>query len=210
MLIDRTYVVVFDRSVALRAFVYRFSSEFWTSLGLLCLIASAIAGRNRSEWLYCTLLIGHSVCDINDGLVYTRFEKGVPNGYGLYLDHVCDSIGMAAACYGGYLLVGNLLWCAGLLVLYHLIAIHAWLYKIVKVASGNLHGLHYQLSLSPKYRLALGGGDLAVGVIVVIITGWIDGLKLLCGFMLSVLIFKIGTAIRELRGNHWRQTMIVK
>jgi hypothetical protein len=150
------------------------------------------------------LLLGHDLCDINDGYVYSQSEKGINNGYGLYLDHMLDSIGAGFAAYGTYLLLGTPFACIIGLSLYYLIAIHSWLYKINKVAQGDLEGVYYAVNVSTAKRLWLNVDDLTLLLAIAVFIHLPLLLYVIDAVLIIILIVKFSRTTLELRKTLWR------
>jgi hypothetical protein len=132
-------------------------------------------------------------------------ENGRWNGYGLYLDHLCDSIGAPAVACGGYLLLGHGWLVAGALVLFYLIAVHSWLYKIVQISLGQNEGVDFWVVLEPGSRFRrLGPDDLSVVLACIVLLHSIALLVVLEVVLAAVIAYKVARAIALLRATCWR------
>jgi hypothetical protein len=169
------------------------------------MLVAALAGYWGHALIYVSMLLCEVVCDTNDGYVYQGKENGIVNGYGLYLDHALDAIAAALAAFGGYSIVGHPLACAIGLILYYLIAIHSWLYKITQMSRGRIHGLYYAVRMSKRRQLMLNVDDLTVAMSVLVLTGWIPLLYIIDAALFAIFIRKFYRAVVELRTNMWRQ-----
>ena len=204
MLIIQPYLFVADRSPVLRRFIFGLTSETWSFLGLGFTILAAVAGYLHWPAAYAGMLCCELLCDTHDGYAYQENEKGIANGYGLYLDHVVDAVAAALITYGGYALVGHGLACVVGLALYYLIAIHSWLYKITQMTRGRLDGLYYAITVSKPRRLLLNVDDLTIAIGVIAISGWVPLIYVIDGVLLVIFIGKVARAVVELRSDLWR------
>lgn len=205
MIVSAPYRLVAERSALFRRAVLALSSEQWTVAGLCALCVAALAGAAGNTVLFALMLLLHDVTDLNDGYVYQQKEKGQSNGYGLYLDHMLDGFGAALVAYGLYRLVGWPMWCAAGLVLYYLIAIHAWLYKITRLNLGETRGAYYGVTLSERRMLWVNTDDLTAAVAVLAFTGgapWAFYVTAVA--LVTVLLVKVSRAVLELRATQWR------
>lgn len=205
MLINIPYKKLSEKSTLLRRFIKSFSSEQWSFIGFLTLVASGLAGYYNCPWTYGLLLVFHTICDLNDGYVYQSHEQGITNGYGFYLDHILDSIGIAFAVFGGYCITLALWNCLILILLFYLIAIHSWLYKVVKVAHGEQKGQYYNFNVSKRLNLSLDVDDLKMLAAIAIITNWFPLIILINITLFGILLEKITKTIFELRSTLWRK-----
>lgn len=195
-----------SKSAGFRKFVIAFSSEQWSCTGFLCLVLTSVAGYFHHPYLYTVLLFVQEICDINDGFVYREKEKGIQNGYGLYIDHILDSIGASFTVLGGYFLLGTApLACGFGLILYYLIAIHSWLYKINKVSEGQLTGAYYGIPISRDNAVFLNVDDLTVMMSIIVISRSVSLLYFTDSILAVILISKITRATLELRSTRWLQ-----
>lgn len=204
MLVSLPYRYIAARSGAFRQAVTRLSSEQWSLIGFSILILSAIAGALGYPSVYILCLLGHDVCDLNDGYVYRQKERGAANGYGLYLDHILDSIGASLATYGGYCLVGEPLACTIGLVMFYLIAIHSWLFKVTRLARGQADGLYFGVTLSEEKIIWLNVDDLTLVMALIVLTHWMPLLYIMDAGLLCILVVKVVRACLELRKTQWR------
>jgi phosphatidylglycerophosphate synthase len=199
----QTYRGVIDRSPTVRKAILSMTSEAWSFIGAVCMVAAAVAGHCTWRYIYVAFLLCEVICDTNDGYVYQNKENGVVNGYGLYLDHALDAVAAALAAYGCYALVRQPFACAVGLTLYYLIAIHSWLYKITQISRGRINGLYYAVRVSRWRQMLLNVDDLAVAMSALVITGWIPLLYIIDGALLVIFVSKFVRAVLELRVNMW-------
>ena len=207
MIIGVPHRYLAERSSAFRAFIFSLSSEQWSCLGFSFLVLSTFAGYFHQRYLYVTLLLIQDISDINDGFVYRFKENGRCNGYGLYLDHVLDSIGASFAALGAYFLLGAAPFAFTIgLVLYYLIAIHSWLYKITKIAEGVSVGAYYGVLVSRDKMVWLNVDDLSLVLATLVITRCIPILYVADVALFAIFISKVFHAARELRVTGWLTT----
>ena len=205
MIIGYPYRYFAERSTIVRRAIVWLSSEKWSGIGFTCLLFTAVAGYFHQRYCFAALLIGHEICDINDGYVYQNEEHGKANGYGLYIDHILDSIGAAFVALGEvFLLNSTQFLCVFGLVCWYLIAIHSWLYKIVKISSGEVDGAYYAVVVSKERRLALNVDDLAVIMIVIAFSRSVTVLYLTDAALLLIFLAKVVRTVSELRSSRWR------
>ena len=203
MVIGVPYNFLLSRSSVTLALVNKLTSEQWSVAGFLSLALIPVAGYFRFVSAYGVLLILHELCDINDGSVYAHKEKGILNGYGLYLDHMLDSIGACFVACGTFFLLDSPFACVVGLTLYYLIAIHSWLYKINKVAVGECEGTYFGVMLSARKKLLLNVDDLKL-LLIVATGGNFPSLLLFIVIALAIVfVLKVGRTMRELRRTLW-------
>jgi len=193
-----------QHSTAFRTIIFSLSSEQWTCFGFGCLLMSAFAGFFHHPYFYAALLCAQDISDINDGYVYQNKENGLCNGYGLYIDHILDSIGASFAALGGFFLLGAAPFaCAAGLVLFYLIAIHSWLYKITKISEGQRIGAYYGVLLSRERALWLNVDDLTLVMAIIGISRFVPLLYLTDVALFVILVTKVVRTSRELRKTRW-------
>lgn len=208
MIIGLPYRHLIEQSALIRKVINSFTSEQWSFIGFGCLLLIPVAAHFGLVWLYALFLLGHNLCDINDGYVYSQKEKGIHNGYGLYIDHMLDSIGAGFVAYGTYRLLDVPAACILGLSLYYLIAIHSWLYKINRVAQGDLEGVYYAVAVSPQKRMWLNVDDLTLLLAIAAFTQCQQLLYFIDSILIIILVVKFSRTSLELRKKLWHSAAI--
>lgn len=204
MIFGVSHRIAIQRSRAFQRFALAVSSEGWSMTGFACLVSAAIAGYFQWPYVFIALLFAQNICDLNDGYVYREKERGVLNGYGLYFDHILDSVGAAFVVYGGYCLLNAApLACVVGLVLFYLIAIHSWLYKITRISAGDNAGVYFAVTVSHRRMLWLNVDDLTVIVTAIVVTKSVLLLYVTNALLGAVFLIKVCRATGELRSSRW-------
>jgi len=208
MIVGIPYWYIIKRSTTVSKVINSLTSEQWSFIGFTLLLLTPLAALLEMSSVYALLLFGHNLCDINDGYVYVQKEKGILNGYGLYIDHMLDSIGAGFVAYGTYRFLDTPMACIIGLSLYYLIAIHSWLYKINMLVQGKSEGVYYAVTVSAPKRLWLNVDDLTLFLAIAVLTNWKSLLYLIDLALIIVLIVKFSRASLELRKRLWHSVSV--
>lgn len=206
MILTYPQTILYKNFKPYRDLVQSRSSEFWSGLGCTALFLTWPAGYFSLPYLFAALVIFHCLCDAHDGFVYRDVEQGVANGYGLYIDHMLDAIGALFVALGA-IQIAQYPWMVGLtLVLFYLIAIHSWLYKIVQVAAGRRDGLDFWIYLSRNQsEIRIGPDELSlVAALLAITHGNPAVFTVLMAAMMLLLFHRVIRATLEFRKIYWK------